>query len=311
MHLRVLENENYFVSEKADGTRYLLLCVPEASVYMQRCFLIDRKYQFHFIPNLLLHGPDRQLHQISLMDGELVSDQVEGSSVFRFLVFDLLVEDEANVCQKPLTSRLGRLKAHFIDPLQPANDVPFTVELKHSEISYGLKRIVDSIPHLKHGNDGLLFTSVNAPYKLGTCDTMLKWKPNSLNSIDFKLNILNTGAYRLLIATSRGEYQDYGELKLDDTQMQMQWQQRPPHGAIVECVFDPLYETKWRFMRFRDDKDTPNHISIVPKIMESIEQGVSIDTVHLYSKLFSDLKLTDAQYLARVREKWKQREQKR
>ena len=38
---------------------------------------------------------------------------------------------------------------------------------------------------LEHDNDGLIFTVDAAPYYMGQCDHILKWKPLSLNSIDF------------------------------------------------------------------------------------------------------------------------------
>ena len=41
------------------------------------------------------------------------------------------------------------------------------------------------INYLPHENDGLIFTKLNSPYKPGTDDTLIKWKPPYLNSIDF------------------------------------------------------------------------------------------------------------------------------
>ena len=44
--------------------------------------------------------------------------------------------------------------------------------------------------HLPHGIDGLIYQPVNEPYKGGRCDTILKWKPPSMNSVDFRLEII-------------------------------------------------------------------------------------------------------------------------
>ena len=41
------------------------------------------------------------------------------------------------------------------------------------------------IPKLKHENDGLIFTLDKCPYYPQTCDEIIKWKPRSLNTIDF------------------------------------------------------------------------------------------------------------------------------
>jgi hypothetical protein len=60
--------------------------------------------------------------------------------------------------------------------------------MKKVEKSYGLPLVHRSIQHLQHENDGFLFTSATAPYNLGTCETMLKWKPPHMNSIDFSVH---------------------------------------------------------------------------------------------------------------------------
>lgn len=42
------------------------------------------------------------------------------------------------------------------------------------------------IPKLPHENDGLIFTKEFCPYYPGTCEEILKWKPQELNTIDFE-----------------------------------------------------------------------------------------------------------------------------
>ena len=43
------------------------------------------------------------------------------------------------------------------------------------------------IPHLNHENDGLIYTKVDNPYRVGRDDNIIKWKPPHLNTIDFLL----------------------------------------------------------------------------------------------------------------------------
>lgn len=42
------------------------------------------------------------------------------------------------------------------------------------------------LPKLEHENDGLIFTVDAAPYYMGKCPHILKWKPLELNTIDFE-----------------------------------------------------------------------------------------------------------------------------
>ena len=84
-----------------------------------------------------------------------------------------------------------------------------SIELKKMERSYGLGVVFSSIPHLKHQNDGLVFTPVHAAYKPGTCNRLLKWKPPQMNTVDFKI-YMHTNAemkpvYKLYVTQGRNE----------------------------------------------------------------------------------------------------------
>ena len=37
----------------------------------------------------------------------------------------------------------------------------------------------DPLRKLAHGNDGIIFTQISAPYHPGTCRQLLKWKPRA------------------------------------------------------------------------------------------------------------------------------------
>jgi len=48
-------------------------------------------------------------------------------------------------------------------------------------------------------------------------------------------------------------------------------------GAIVECLWDKSLGTegRWRFMRFRTDKENANYVTVAENVRESIKDGVS------------------------------------
>lgn len=67
---------------------------------------------------------------------------------------------------------------------------PFFVEMKPFQLGYGIEMMFKQVlPGLKHGNDGLIFTCRNTPYKHGTDPHILKWKPPEENTIDFRLKL--------------------------------------------------------------------------------------------------------------------------
>ena len=87
--------------------------------------------------------------------------------------------------------------------------------------------------------------------------------------------------YELYVLKGANKFEYFGRLVPDTEELRVQWLQRPPDGMIAECRYDENYPTKWRFMRFREDKDTPNFIDVAHKIMQSIQQGVALPVVRI------------------------------
>lgn len=71
------------------------------------------------------------------------------------------------------------------------SEEPFGVRFKNFwEISRTSHLLSDSFTKsLTHEPDGLIYQPVDKPYTPGVCPDILKWKPQSLNSIDFRLKI--------------------------------------------------------------------------------------------------------------------------
>ncbi|KAF9580931.1 Dcp1p-Dcp2p decapping enzyme complex alpha subunit [Lunasporangiospora selenospora] len=298
--LRELQSEDYFVSEKSDGVRVLLYCVTHENG-QQQVFLVDRKNKFSYVPQLRfpVAGEPNVLHSDTIVDGELVSDlEPDGQRLVRYLAFDLIAYRGHSITEKPFRSRLGRLQSEFITPYreqlktahpQFINSQPFRVSLKEINLSYGIDKMFrEVIPNLKHGTDGLMFTSAIAPYVPSTNSKMLKWKPPSENTIDFKLSMVFPQANgstdysarpRFLLMEWLGgqNYTQFGEMTVDDAQWE-DWKSSSTvlHNRIVEVNFTPQ-DRGWRFFRFRDDKEHGNHTSVVRKVVESIRDGVEKD----------------------------------
>ncbi|RIA95766.1 mRNA capping enzyme, catalytic domain-containing protein [Glomus cerebriforme] len=317
VHLQELQNENYFVCEKSDGTRVLVYITYDDSV--QRVYLIDRKNYYRLVPNLYfpLHGYSNRFHYETLIDGELVNDkESDGKVTLKLLTFDLLVIDNKNLMNRPLTNRLGYLKDHIIKPHKEmlskdpdlAQKQPFIIELKQMEFSYGLDKVLNTIiPTLKHKNDGLIFTSSVSGYKTGTFNKMLKWKPPNENSIDFLLRLdfshakSNHGKPRFCLHKwmQKDEHAYFDEMYITDKEWKEFWSHdcRQYEGRIVEVVYDPTRnpDIPWKFLRFRDDKTHGNHHSVVEKIQQSIKDGITEDQLR--------------SHIGAIRDAWKRREE--
>ncbi|KAI9206367.1 mRNA capping enzyme, catalytic domain-containing protein [Polychytrium aggregatum] len=305
-HMDELLSENYFVSEKADGIRYLLY--SSISEYGNpECFLIDRNNQYYRLDSrgfvLPSAGDGRSFQNDTILDGELVLDVNEDdTTTLWFLLFDCIVIEGKSLMQRPFTTRLGYLKENVLKPYkalvardrQLQEHVPFQMDLKRQEFSYGLRLIFDQISTLRHKNDGLIFTSSEAPYVVGTCEKMLKWKPANQNTVDFKLMAKQNGAYSIALWYGGvNGHRIFGPFEVSN-ELRDSWSTKDVDGAIVECKYDPDWPGRWKFDRFRRDKDKANHISTYHKIMQSIRDRVDADEL---------IQLTHE-----IRRCWKQRE---
>ncbi|KAI8351355.1 mRNA capping enzyme, catalytic domain-containing protein [Mortierella sp. GBAus27b] len=322
-----LQTENYFVSEKSDGVRVMLFCIIDDNRRPQ-VYLVDRKNKFSYVPQLRFPVLNPQKvyrndtiidHNDTIVDGELVIDrEPDGTLVTRYLAFDLLAYNGNNITAKPLTSRLARLQCEFVTPYRDmmewatennsrfVNSQPFKVTVKQMNLSYGIEKMFkEVVPNLKHGSDGLIFTSSVAPYVPSTNTKMLKWKPPSENTIDFKLSLqfpTKNGSqdrsrkpeFVLLEWHGGNNYVVWGRMTVEDEQWE-EWKSSSTRldNRIVEVNFKPQERT-WHFFRFRDDKEHGNHTSVVQKVVRSIRDGVEAD------------ELLEAQDT--IRAAWKERE---
>ncbi|KAL4896263.1 mRNA capping enzyme, catalytic domain-containing protein [Aspergillus ambiguus] len=316
-HLHELQREDYYVCEKTDGIRCLLYFArgdPDSDM-QEIHYLIDRKNDYRYVPGLHFPLPDddtfQSFHVDTLVDGELVNDTYEdGTQQLKYLVFDCLVLDGQSLMHRTLDKRLAYFQEKVLKPYNALyqrfpEEKPhrvFAVEDKSTQVSYGIEMMFrDIIPTVKkiHGNDGLIFTCRSTPYRIGTDEHILKWKPPSENTIDFRMRLEFpllepdsddeadglTDPYpdydalpiaHLFVGLNANEYRHFGEMYLTPADWDdLKALNLPLDDSIVECYKDE--HGRWRFHRLRDDKADANHISTVEKVLQSIEDRVTED----------------------------------
>ncbi|KAH8117391.1 mRNA capping enzyme, alpha subunit [Phellopilus nigrolimitatus] len=296
-----LENEDYWVCEKSDGVRVLFF-VHTVDNDSQMVYLIDRHNQYRLLNGFFFphHENPRVPLRSTIVDGELVidTDPRTRQDTLRLLAFDCLVVDNQNVMSRTLDKRYGRLQEWFFKPYRKMmqdhphmmQNQPFDIKVKAMNLSYGLEKVFnEDIPKLQHGNDGLIYTCLQSPYVVGTDHNILKWKPPSENTIDFKLilrfppdpkrpsepDFLAKPIFGLhVFVGGRDNYDPFDELYVDDDE----WEKLKVSGEQVDDrvveVFWESAESRWRMMRFRDDKPNGNHKSVVDNIIQCIIDGV-------------------------------------
>ncbi|KAH9952110.1 mRNA capping enzyme [Amylocystis lapponica] len=308
--LEKLVTYDYWVCEKSDGVRVLLFVQTDPHTKEQMVFLVDRHNSYRQLHGLFFpHYDDPRVPlRNSIIDGELVVDVDPRTKLetLRYLAFDCLVIDDQNVMSKPLDKRYGRLQAWFFkayskmikDHPQVMQTQPFDIKVKDVKLSYHVDDVFNiDIPALQHGNDGLIYTCAETPYVPGTDQNILKWKPPSENSIDFRLVLRFPPTtdrppqpdfhakpifeLHMYCGDERGaaQYEPYDIMHVEDDE----WEQLKVGGEqlddrIVEVHWDPAHE-HWRMMRFRDDKPNGNYKSVVESIIKSIADGVEKETL--------------------------------
>lgn len=317
-NIQDLLREDFLVCEKSDGLRCLMLLsefVDETGYSEERIYLITRQSEVSWVQNLHIpsdKSSSKPFQVGTLIDGELIKTN---NGVTKFLMFDLLAHQRKILTDRSLDKRLGYLNELVFKPFalfcgqepQAVNEFDFKIYMKPMSQSYRLEGV--SKQERDHLSDGLIFTSVPAPYVFGTDPHILKWKPASENSIDFaiRLDFINGDDPNLetdydskpkvaLLAWHGDHDAEFDELYLDDDTWET-WKTYEDglNYRIIEASKDE--EGRWKFLRFRDDKDHGNHISIVKKVLESIFDSITLEDL--------------ASYTPEIKQRWEDRERSR
>jgi len=305
--------EPYVVCEKTDGERHLLLAY-EAKVY-----LIDRRSRVWVAPIQLPLREDHPRypgwHHKTLLDGELVADAIadgKGDKEWRYLIYDAIAISGEDMTHRTLLYRLRRTIEDVVIPkerLTMYRDTrePFHVMLKDFFEIWQMKEVMNLCENLPHKSDGLIFTPVMVPYVPGSCPALLKWKPSSLNTVDFKLQVVRgTGRQMhvsLLVGMKKKEEWHVKAsglwlAKLGDMFRQLQKDPEKFQGKICECrwsqtakTFTPIDANRftldgtwsdggWVLQRLREDKTQPNDMRTAKRVVESIEDDLSFEDLN-------------------------------
>lgn len=113
-NLKLLHTKPYRVSWKADGTRYMMLIVDTDKV-----FFVDRDNSIFQVMHMRFpYRKDLGRHlKDTLLDGEMVIDKVNGLSIPRFLVYDIIKFENEDVGKQAFfPTRLKCIEVDIIGP---------------------------------------------------------------------------------------------------------------------------------------------------------------------------------------------------
>lgn len=277
-NIKLLHEKPYRVSWKADGVRYMMLILKEKEIY-----LIDRDNNVFAAPQF--HFPQRKFPREhvfdTLLDGEMVLDKENEKIHPRYLAYDIIQFQGQEVGKQNHDIRMVCIEkeiemARSIGAQQGLFDKskePFSIRAKKFFQVEKAEWILDAwSPKLSHENDGLIFNPAEEPYGPGQSHEVLKWKPHTLNSVDFILNIgkiKQEGCIPELVGTLMvgGYDRPFASIKVTKELKSL-------NKKIVECTWDATSK-QWKFLRVREDKSFPNGYKTAMSVCKSIQQPVT------------------------------------
>nr|XP_002130836.2 mRNA-capping enzyme-like [Ciona intestinalis] len=280
-NLQLLAKKSFMVSWKADGARYLMLINGKDQVFM-----LDRDNAVFRI--LHLDFPHRKDLNTSLrdtlVDGEMIIDVVNGNKVPRFLIYDIIKFSGQPVGDCDFRRRLQCIDKEIIGPrhdkmrrgLIDKRLEPFSVRKKEFWEVQTSRELLDGkfSSMVSHEVDGLIFQPASANpidrYVAGRNDEILKWKPSSHNSVDFRLKIQSVTGVGL-VPTLQGLLY-VGQLDTPFSQMKVNKELKQYNNKIIECTYA---NDSWKFMRERTDKSFPNSYNTAIGVCDSIKHPVT------------------------------------
>lgn len=274
-----LQQMHYKVSWKADGLRYMLLIDgPKENYFFDRDHTVFSAPSFKF--------PKRKTEGIltdTLVDGEMITDTDEdGNPLPRFLIYDIVQFQGEEVGKMTYDVRLQCIQKEIIsvrhEHMQKGwikkQQEPFSIRRKEFWDITKTKNILTGhfTRQVSHETDGLIFQPYKEPYFPGRCKILLKWKPPSQNSVDFRLVIKEVQATGCL-KESRGLLY-VNHMKEPFAEMPVSNALKKLNKKIIECKFDQN-KRQWVFMRERTDKSFPNAYTTAVAVCQSIMQPVT------------------------------------
>ncbi|KNA16349.1 hypothetical protein SOVF_089770 [Spinacia oleracea] len=278
-NLQLLRQRYYYATWKADGTRYMLLLCPDGA------YLVDRSFKFRRVQMRFPCKNMTDLHQYTLLDGEMIIDTISSErQERRYLIYDLIAINRVSLAERPFHERWKLIEKEVVEPRNlerrsmDLNGKPYRYDLEPFRVrrkdfwllSTVGKLLKEFIPNLSHEADGLVFQGWDDPYVPRTHQGLLKWKYPEMNSVDFLFEIGEDGAENLcLYDRGKKRLMDNNRVKFGDGIDPSAYA-----GKIVECSFDSE-ENMWVCMRVRTDKTTPNEFNTYRKVMKSITDNIT------------------------------------
>ena len=261
-HFPTLKGGEYVVCEKTDGERYMMVATTFEGKPV--CFFVNRAFDMIEVKIRL----NKKVYEGTILDGELYQDTL--------MVYDALLVSGKPVGHMNLFQRLTEAE----NMMKGIIYMKFDRHRLKLKTFYSMRDydhfMYEYLPKVEQKIDGLVFTPVNEPVRIGTHETMFKWKPREKNTVDFHMKrgrSFNNDAVWKLYVQEKGKLIYESEFPLST--MNEPWFEE---GAIVECMYitwekGPLW---WKPLKRRTDKTHPNNRRTFYRTIANIKEDIQM-----------------------------------
>lgn len=289
--LNILTQNNYSVTDKADGNRGVLVFNKQYSMMIN-----PRKNE------IIKRFNDTVFDKLTIIDGEYIE------KTGKFYAFDLIYSQNEDFRDKYLDKRYNEL-LKYKDNKKLLKVIDFNVKKFYFDNIYkNAKNIWDNKDKLKYNLDGLIFTPVKQYYNPDNLKLpIFKWK--EFHSIDIRIeynrkedftyfhshsgyklwfNDPNIIYNRMFIFKNNLRSSKFNLGKIKGNKYFIGHKGQPLNkyktkDDIVEVEFD-INKNKWVYLRKRThDKEKPNYYKTIVSVINAIQFNIDINTLSLLS----------------------------
>jgi hypothetical protein len=267
-HFPILRSAEYVVCEKTDGERYMMVATTFEG--KPKCFFVNRAFNMIEVKINL----NKKAYEGTILDGELYENTL--------MVYDAVLVNGVLVAHSNLDQRLAAAEEMMKFIIYMKSD-KYRLKMKTFHMMKDFEVFMDEyLPTVQQKIDGLVFTPLNDPIRLGTHETMFKWKPLEKNTVDFLMKKEPTRetpgfkpghlAWRLYVQ-EKGKLYFESEIPLNRIDDEPWFED----GAIVECRYmtweEPMW---WKPLKRRTDKTHPNNRRTFYRTIVNIKENIQM-----------------------------------
>ena len=267
-HFPILKSAEYVVCEKTDGERHMMVALTFEG--KPRCVFVNRAFDMIEVKINL----NKNAYQGTILDGELYENTL--------MVYDSILVNGELVAHQNLDERLAAAEEMMKFIIYMKSD-KYRLKMKTFHMMNDFEYFMDNyLPTVTQNMDGLVFTPVYDPIRLGTHETMFKWKPLEKNTVDFLMKREPSRetpgckpgpmAWRLYVQEKGNMYFE-SEIPQNRIPDEVWFED----GAIVECRYvtweSPMW---WQPLKRRRDKKHPNNRRTFYRTIVNIKEDIKM-----------------------------------